>query len=208
MRSFATDDRYSVIDRSNSDILDAERERQKSIDYIDGYTVDQGRLEGVTYILQPSYRVVDNSLNVAVLEVASNQVTCQASARASDPKKIESEEVQQLFSTVIAELNQKCFSRTFPVVRVTSEKKGKAKEVLVAMGRSANLTEDSEIAFFQTETLEVDGRQLEREVRIASGTVSDVQDDNFSLVKISDGAAQLNQLVGGGTRVYCKIEKI
>lgn len=208
VRSFATDDRYLVIDRSSITELDAERERQRSIDYIDGYTVDQGRLEGVSYILQPAYKVIDNSLNVRVLDVATNQVTCEASARAKDPKRIQTEEVQQLFSTVIAELNQKCFARTFPVVRITDRKKDKVREVLTAMGRAANLTEESEVGFFTTEQLEVDGRTMQRENRIASGKVEKVEDDNFSLVRISDGHAVLGTAIDAGTRVYVKIEKL
>ena len=58
--AYTNDPGFKVIDYRSYDLVADERERQKGEEFIDGYIVEQGKSEGVNFILSPIFVAPDD----------------------------------------------------------------------------------------------------------------------------------------------------
>ena len=205
VRAYSDMKRFVMIDRINYHLIADERERQKSEDFIDGYTwlkVAQGKSEGIDYLLTSKYFATDNTINVSLFDVASGVVTCQAIvevARSRTGDKATSYYVSQLLD----ELNE-CFDIRYPVVKILTSKKEKAKTVLVAAGSKHQMRRNRLVEFFLNTEIEVDGKMIPRQEVVGNGVVIEVDGKNFSIVEIEEGRQEIYKLIHENSKLYCR----
>lgn len=200
--AYSGDPSFIVIDKRNSGKVLLELERQKKEEFIDGYTIAQGKQEGIDYIMVPKYIAADNSISVLVLDVATGTVFCKASTMI----KNKGEKAVNFYSAIlIQQLNEKCFNVSFPVVRVLKAKGNKAKEILIAIGKSQNVKKGYKLDIFEITTEQVGENRIERKVIIGQTEIINVEDDNFSVSEVLSGGDIIQEKLTNSINLYCKL---
>ena len=207
VNAYTNDPGFKVIDYRSYNLVTEERERQKDEAFIDGYIVEQGRSEGVNYILAPIYLVQENEITVRVIDVATGLVTCQATTPLIKNKT--GPEYSRYYSALLTQqLNNRCFNLQYPVVRILKEKSGDVKEVLVAFGSIHQSKEKLEVGIFKNIVENVNGVELDRQVQIAEGYVTLVEGDNFSIITIKKGGTEIAQAMASGLELSLRVTNI
>lgn len=196
--SYSKDDRFIVIDKKNQQIIKSEKERQKSEDFIDGYIVEQGKMEGADYLLRSFITNKGKDLAVRIYDVKNEKILCESSTSFKSAKSA--------VKFLVADINQKCFELSFEVVRVEEEKKGKAKMILILGGYGQNMGVRDNLDIYTLVSEEISGRVIERKQLLGKGIVNQVQDENFSSVKIVEGGKEINEYLSKGAKLYCTLK--
>ncbi len=159
--AYTNDPGFKVIDFRAYNLVSAERERQKSEEFIDGYIVEQGKSEGANFILSPIYLATDNEISIRVFDVVNGNLVCSASTPIIKGKT--GPEYTRYYSALlIQQLNNRCFNVQYPVVRALKEKGGEAKEILVAYGHASQAKEKQVIGIYVHRSELVNGAEVER----------------------------------------------
>jgi hypothetical protein len=207
VNAYTNDPGFKVIDYRSYNLVTEERERQKDEAFIDGYIVEQGRSEGVNFILSPIYLVQENEITVRVIDVATGLVSCQATTPLVKNKT--GPEYSRYYSALLTQqLNNRCFNLQYPVVRILKEKSGDAREVLVAFGSIHQAKEKLEVGIFKNVVENVNGVELDRQVQIAEGYVELVEGDNFSIITIKKGGSEITHAMASGMELSLRITNI
>lgn len=196
-----------IIDRLNYNLILEERERQKSEDFIDGYTVQQGKSEGVDFLMKPRYNDIDRTVSVRVIDVATEEVYCEVQTKLIR-KKVSKKYTGYYIDRLLDGLNENCFNIDYQVIKITESKKEKAKEILVAAGSSRLIEEGKVLELFEREKIEVNGNELFRPTVIGACEVIRVEGADFSIAQITDGHAEIFKRLNEGAQLYCRIKSI
>lgn len=199
---YANDDRFIVIDKANSQIIEDEQDRQKNEEFIDGYIVEQGIQEGFDYCYYPKYIKADETILIKLYDVAKGTVIASRSIEAKLnfiglPKAINAS-----VDEAIADINQEVFQVRLEVVRMIEDKKNKAKALLVAIGHNQNAKKDREYEVYIVVEENVGGRSLTRNKVVGRGEIKEVEDANFSQLKVTKGGSQIYQLLSQNQTLY------
>jgi len=202
--TYTNDPGFKVVDYRSYELVSQERERQKDEAFIDGYIVEQGKNEGVQFILSPIYLVTENELTVRVIDIETGIVVCQASTPLIKNKT--GTEYSRYYSALLTQqLNNRCFNLQYPVVRVLKEKGGDAKELLVAFGSIQHAKEKQIVGIFRTVIENVGSEEIERQVQIGEGEVAMVEGDNFSIVEIKKGGEEISKALAASVELFLRI---
>lgn len=205
--AYTNDPGFKVVDFRSYDLVSEERERQKGEEFIDGYIVEQGKSEGVNFILSPLFVATDNEITVRVIDVADGTLVCSA-ATPIIKGKTGVEYTRYYTALLIQQLNGRCFNVQYPVVRMLKEKPGDAKEILVAYGLALQAKEKQVLGIFINQVEMVNGAEVERQLQIGEGIVEVVEDDNFSIVVVKKGGDKIFQALTDGADVFVRLIKI
>ena len=159
-------------------------ERQKSEECIDGYIIEQGKSEGVDKILSPIYLVQDDAISVRVIDVESGNLECAATMPLSKGK-MGAKYARYYYGFLFQQLNERCFQIQFPVVRMTEEKKGNAKQFLAAIGNVHHINQKQKVQTYQTVVEKVGDQEFDRTVQGGEGVIEVIEGDHFSLGQIN-----------------------
>ena len=107
--NYASDDRFIVIDKANSQLIRNEQDRQKSEEFIDGYIVEQGVQEGYDYCFYPRYDSKEKVLEVKVYDVAKGTVISSQRADIKTGFLKGPKNVQEAVNELINKVNTDCF---------------------------------------------------------------------------------------------------
>lgn len=195
---------FITIDRKNTLLIEAEKELQKSENFMDGYVVGQGKNEGLDYIVSCVLDLDTYSLSIRILDVAEKNIKCIAE------KQLEKnfwgiKDMKQQVIGMLLEINSKCFENDIPVVRITGSKGKKAKEILIAGGSDLRLKKGYELELYKIVIEKVGNKSIDRKVVIGKGVIVSVEDENFSTVEINDGGEEIMAELAKGTAVNCKL---
>lgn len=202
---FATNKKFQVVDRKNITYIQDERELQKSEDFIDGYMVEQGMIEGADNIFRISYIEDEQVLSFQIYDVATGVMICSK----DQSIKISYFGIRQLDRTLrnmLYEVLSDCFHIKYSFVRPIDEKNKSVQSALVAIGKSSQAKVEDRVEFYQQVTESIDGEEYVRRNVIATGLITQVQDDNFSVVKIIKGHTELFNQKGGSSKIYSIIK--
>lgn len=201
---FVNEKKFTAIDRQNLTIVNAEKELQKSEEFIDGYMVEQGRSEGVDLLLKPFYFSDTKMLNIRIYDIEDGTVKCMEETKLKTglwgPKQMEKRVVYMLHDLMFS-----CFDKKFKVMRVSKGNKKKAKRLLVAVGKKNIVEKGDPLEIFYMEEEEVDGEKLQRKEVIGYGEIKEIEDKNFSQVDVKKGRDRVAEALEKGKKVYCKI---
>lgn len=196
--------KFIVYDRQNSRIIEAEKELQKSEGFMDGYMVEQGKSEGVDYILKPYYFSGNKTLTLKVYEVSAGTVKC-AHERVINSTFLGYVNTEAQSAMMMHEILYDCFDIKFPLVRNIKASKDKSNIVLVAMGKNNRAKEGLGLSFYRYSKEIVLGEEIKSIMEIGTGVISKVSDNNFSEVKIEKGNKEIFAALADKDEVYCKV---
>jgi len=203
VQAYADQPEFVVIDKANYQLIEDERERQKSEDFIDGYVVAQGKSEGIDFLVKPKYLSVNNNVSITVYDVANGEVFCQAQTEVIK-NKTGPEHTAYYIGQLLDQLNSECFDIKFHVVRATEVKKGKAKELLIGAGKNHQMREDRILEVFNMKDEKIGDKTIKRANVIGECEITLVEGPDFSLAKVKDGDEEIAAMLDNGATLYCR----
>jgi hypothetical protein len=195
---------FITIDRKNQFLINSERELQKSENFMDGYVVDQGKSEGVDFIVQSVFDTDSYALIIKVLDVKDEKVLC-SSERKLDKNFLGIKDLKQQVTGMLIDINSKCFDADIEFVRVLSQKGKKAKEVLIAAGTDLRIRNGYKFEIFKIVEEKVGAKTVKRKQVIGLGEVLKVEDENFSILEIVEGQEEILIEANSKTTLSCKL---
>ncbi len=221
------DYRILRVDRDVANAVEWEREYQKSEDFIDGKIVEQGKAIGANYVMEGYYDTSIKELTISIYDMSNGALKGSVVAeKSNNSTKQKRKGTLDLLTMRIAydspgktpdltpaeiqanvkKLLDKCFPRKgWAVIRPLKEKKNKIKELLIAAGSRMGLKRRTLIEIVAINTEEVDGVKIDRFESIGWGTVSRVEDGNFSILKIGAGQKNIKKYLDSGQKIRCRI---
>ena len=200
---YASDDRFIVIDKANSQLVSDEQDRQKSEEFIDGYIVAQGAQEGFDYLYYPKYFSKDKKLSIKVYDVAKGTVITNQSVEIKNSILGTPKDMKMSINKVVDKVNSNCFEIRYEVLRCVDKKiKDDAKELLLAVGYNQRAKEGDVYELYVLMEESVGGQTISRKEVVGSGKIDEVQDGNFSILKVSKGGGVIMTNLKGGTKIY------
>ncbi len=202
---FLRDQRFVMVERAQISRIQEELELQKSEEFIDGFTVEQGQSLGADYLLLGDFSFEGYLLTLSLYSVADQTVVAKenTSMRSSlwadlmSPKKEVQKATRQLINQV--------FPPQIKLVRVLKGNK-KAKEVLIAGGSGLDLKKRLRLLVkVQTEE-EVDGEIFPRLVTIGRIAVEEIENIHFSRCSVRSGGSEIADYLASGASIYCTID--
>lgn len=200
---FGSDARFVLIDRSSLGIVQKEQELQKTEQFLDGYVVGQGKKIGADYLLSGDFDLNSITLTVSLFSVAEQTIV---SKEVIEMKKAYFNFAAN-FRDPVVDGTRRLAARVFPmmmsVVEITEQKKDKAKAILVAGGNNRGVKRGQSLDIKLKEEREVDGQMQTYYRTVGQGSVDKVEDDNFSIVEVTDGEEEVKKLIDSGKKLYC-----
>jgi hypothetical protein len=200
---FSNSPDFVTIDRKNLNIIDSERELQKSENFMDGYVIGQGKSEGVDLICQSVFDTDTYLLNIKILDVKEEKVLC-SSEKKLDNNFFGIKDLKQQVTAMLLEISAKCFETEILVVRATEVKGKKAKTILISAGTDLRVKKGYKFEIFETIEEKIGTKTLKRKNTIGFGEVLKVEDENFSIVEITDGNEEILTALNAKTPLNCK----
>lgn len=194
---------FITLDRKNIYFITFEKELQKTENFMDGYVVEQGKSEGLDYLLQSLFDTDTYTLIIQVFDVKEEKVLCSSEKRL-DKNILGIKDLRQQVIGMLLEIDSNCFEGSIPVVRMTSFKGKKAKELLVAAGKDLRIRSGYKFDIFKNVEEKVGGKSISRKEVIGKGVVAKVEDENFSILEITDGAEAVLTEINKGTELLCR----
>jgi len=204
---FANNKKFIVIDRQNLSLITAEKELQKSEEFMDGYIVDQGKSEGADYVLKGLYLETEKNLNLKIYDVATGEVLC-ARDEALETNIFGIKNFENRIHNMLHDMLFDCFDIKYSVVRTVEVKKDEVKPLLMAIGKKhrAKIEDRMEIYTYVTEN--IDGEEVQRKEYVGEGIIEQVQDENFSVLKLKKGQKEINRLLANNKKLFGLVKNI
>lgn len=203
---YASDDRFIVIDKANSQLIENEQDRQKSEEFIDGYIVQQGMQEGFDYCYYPKYDKKEKTLSVKVYDVAKGTVVTNQEVTLKNTILGTPKDMKSAINKVIEKVNTDCFELRYEIVRCIDKKmKSEAKDLLFALGYNQRAKEQDDYEIYQLVTETIGGKELSRKEVIAKGRILEVQDGNFSTLRVIKGGDVVMTALKAATPLYASL---
>jgi curli biogenesis system outer membrane secretion channel CsgG len=219
--AFVKNKRFTIVDRTKMEGLKAEKELQKSEDFIDGKVIESGKGLGAQYLISghitsasitdyvspEGYRSYAGSVSVAlkVIDIITGQVIASETLSKATGGGVfagftNSDTKQEAINKAVKGLEgniDKFIKTNFPIIFVIAEiqevsKKGEAKTLMVAGGAGYGLKKGDKLKVVEVSELEVGGKKLERKKEIGELKITKVEDDNFSTCSVVSGGLDIN----------------
>lgn len=201
---YSNDDRFSVIDLVRQQLIKEELERQKSEEFIDGYIVAQGKQEGYDYIFFSKYNRSERVVSVRVYDVAAETVLCEVSEKIGKSLGL-LRHLDEVSARLVQQLNISCFSLYYEVVRATDEKPGKGvKRLLILAGLNQKMGKGYEFDILRKVMEKVKDKKIERFEIVGKGEIEEVEDENFSILRVKSGGKEIQELLDENIDLLCK----
>ncbi len=202
---FSNNSDFIVIDRKNKALIENELELQKSESFMDGYIVDQGKTEGADMICTTIFDESSKNLMINIYDVTSGQVYCSREKKMKSNFIFGLTEIDKVITSMLHDISSSCFDKGFPVVRITKEKKGKAKEILVLAGYAQRLKINYKMEILKIVEEDIGGVKRKRKMKIGTAYVIRIEDDNFSILELSAGKKEIFNALANGEKLKCKL---
>jgi hypothetical protein len=231
--AFYSTNRFDIVDRTNYDKLQAEKELQKSEDFIDGKTVDQTSLEGAEQIVTGSVSQIDIlkhttetriyydckiTFSLQVIDIATGQILASELIR---PK-------ESFFGSVVSTTTgasstpEKAFHNAlkgtqkainqfvgdhFPVttliIEISEASSDKAKILLLNTGNLQGAKKNQEFTVVELVSLEVGGKTITRKKELGKIKITKVEGEEISVAKVTKGGAAIYAKFNAGAKIEC-----
>ena len=200
---FSNNPDFVTIDRKNLSIINSEKELQKSENFMDGYVVGQGQSEGVDLICQSVFDVDTYMLNIKILDVKNEKVLC------SSEKKMENnffgvKDLKQQITAMLLDISAKCFETEILVLRALEIKRQKAITVLISAGTDLRMKKGYKLEIYEIVEEKIGNKLVKRKNTIGNGEVEKVEDENFSVLEITEGGEAILAALTAKTPLNCK----
>jgi len=202
---FSSDEDFIIIDRKNKQLINEEMSLQKSESFIDGYIVEQGKAEGADIICRSTYDHKSKKLIIQMTDVATGETFCTRERQLKSGWLKGLKSLDQEVTIMLHEISAKCFEKAFPVVRVSKSSKGKAQEILVLAGYAQKVKLKYRLEIVASVEEKIGDITKIRKTAIGQGFVKQIEDENFSIVKIEKGKKEIFEALESGAKLECRL---
>lgn len=217
--SFVKTKRFIMVDRTKMDALKNEKNLQKTEDFMDGSTIEQGKSLGAQFLISNTLNSYSNngevckfSLSLKVIDVATGQIitseTIEAkgggiggsltnAALGANVANTNDKDgaLKKALKDVTGEIDKfvsKNFPATFSIAEISEkDSKGGAKTILISGGSDMGLKKGDKLKIVEVSEMEVNGKKMTRKKDVAEIKITKVEDSNFSSCTVSSGNADI-----------------
>lgn len=193
---FVKDGRFSVVERSKLDIIERERELQKSEDFIDGKVVQQGASIGADYMITGYVDFGTKTLTLSAYNVANNELIGKEHFDLRVDYKLKSL------------VNKDFIHQYFPIPRTKVVKvlagNQKATSILIAAGSQSGLIPKEKLEVVELVYETIGNNALEREVTIGIVKVFQIENENFTVCKVEKGGKLISEKLAHRKNLFVK----
>lgn len=205
---FANNKKFTIIDRQNIQLINQEKELQKSENFIDGFIVDQGKSEGVEYVIKPIFYQDEKKLIIKVYDVATGSVK-YATERILDTSFLSGvKDLSETTTKMMREVLIYAFDIKHSFVRTLKDDDTKPKLLLFALGYNHKVIENDPVFIYVLEQIDVDGEMITKIQSIAKGSIKKVEDANFSHIELKSGHDKIKAALAKGEKFFVTPEYI
>ena len=204
LEKMVKDKRFNLVERSKLNLIKSERELQKSEDFIDGYITGQSQSIGADYLIMGDYEMNEMTMTISAYSVKDQKLLASEVVKLKSRLSTNFRSIKDPIDDATERLMENIAPSYISIIEVTKEKKGSAKEILMAAGSGRNLKEGDDIEFKILEMREIEGEEMQYYKTIATGEVDKIEDANFSLVEVKKGGSELLSYQKKGIKVFCK----
>ncbi|MDR2653182.1 MAG: hypothetical protein LBC68_12885 [Prevotellaceae bacterium] len=221
INAFVKTKRFEIVDRDqiSMDLMNQELEVQKGESFIDGTAIAQVKSLGAQYLIIGSVSTISITegfakdsqgrqsstgwtarllLSLKVLDLETGKIL---SSETIEPKSggiafigafANPQSRESALNKALQDIEgqvDKFVLKNFPVTLKIVEFQG--KQVLISGGSEKGIKKGLKFIVAESVTVEVDGKQMERNKEIGQLEVAKVEDENFSLCKIKSGEKEI-----------------
>jgi len=217
--AFVKTKRFVMVDRTKMDALKNEKNLQKTEDFMDGSTIEQGKSVGAQFLISNTLGSYSNngevckfSLTLKVIDVATGQIIASEvieakgggiggsltnSALGANVANTNNPDgsFKKALKDLIPEIEifvSKNFPATFSIAEISEkDSKGAAKTILISGGSDMGLEKGDKLKIIELSEIEVNGKKMIRKKDVAELKITKVEDGNFSTCLVSSGNADV-----------------
>lgn len=235
-QSFITAKRFEIVERSEINKIELEREVQKNESFINNNIVAQGNMMAAEQIVtghlnNVAYsKVVDEktgsyyykckiSFTINVLDVETGMVLHSKTisptesfasgllTRGITGVSTPSDALKNTLSRTDKYINEfilEYFPLKTEIIKIVEVKKDEAKSLLLNVGSFQGTKKNSEFNVYEISSVEVNGRNITREVLIGKVKIKEVQGEEISLAEVKKGGVEILSKFSANTQLVCK----
>lgn len=226
--AFLETKRFTLVEREKMDLLRKEKQQQQSEDFIDGSVVEQSKSLGASYIVtgnileagiqekQSGASVITGmaglggitarkgvvNFNLKVVNVETGEILASEKFTATENGKNGFDKALESIKPEIMNFIKDNFKTTINVASI--EDKANSK-ILIAGGSSIGITVGTNLKIYEEAVYNIDGKRTIRKKELGTGIVEKVEDENFSICKITLNATDIISKLENDTRVKCEV---
>lgn len=210
---FVSTKKFDIVDRASLHDLKAEKQLQKSEDFIDGKVVEQSKTIGADYLVGIYISTLDvgttssgsygckMDFSIKVLDITSSQIVAtqnfSTNAGLGLLSLISSAEaaMEKCFNTISPKLDE-FIKSNFPVKASIanieeSDASGAASKILISVGSSNGVSIGDNFKVMEAIQMEVDGKKMVRKKEVGTLQILSIEDENFSVCTVTKGGADI-----------------
>lgn len=150
--------------------------------------------------------VAEISFTMSVIDVARAEVVASSSFNGSGKGKIAFEDALRDLRPQIERFIKDNFKITVSIAEIEEKNSnGGAAKVLIVAGSLLGVKELDEFRVYELTELTVDGKKMTRKKTLGKIAVSKVEDENFSVCLVQEGAIDIAKKVEEGAKVKCEM---
>lgn len=196
-----------VVERTGFSGITEEQERQKNEGFIDGETVDQGKLVGARLIVRFSYNEDAASLRMQVVDIAAGEILGSGTYSTEVGS---SGKLPQTTRDEIADVLHRCFqpfsapaAAPLQVVELLTKTAGPTR-LLVYSDDARSIKAGDKLSVFVRSPKKIGGKTVDYAEVIGELIVEEIENKNFLNGKVTTGAEAIRQLLTDKKEVYAK----
>jgi len=193
---------FSVVDRKNYDIIQEEKNKQKSEDFIDGYIVEQGKNQGADFVIYPLYKEQEKVVQMKMLDVKLEKIVYLDTWKIDIGLLTGNGKIESQLKVKMSDFVFHSFGYGIPVVKILEEKSGKAELVLIKGGQKNLLNNEDKLDICIYEETKVENAIIYKKKNIGKGELKNVNAGDFSEVEIDSGKKEIFEYLNKGKKVY------
>lgn len=226
--AFLETKRFTLVEREKMELLRKEKQQQQTEEFIDGSVVEQSKSLGASYIVtgnileagiqekQSEASIITGmaglggitarkgvvNFNIKVVNVESGEILASEKFTASESGKNGFDKALDIIKPKIKEFIKNNFKTTVSVASIEDKANGK---LLVAGGSSLGIIVGTNLKIYEESIYNIDGKRTIRKKELGKGTIEKVEDESFSICKITVNAPEIISKLENGAKIKCEV---
>lgn len=226
--AFLETKRFTLVEREKMELLRKEKQQQQTEEFIDGSVVEQSKSLGASYIVtgnileagiqekQSEASIITGmaglggitarkgivNFNIKVVNVESGEILASEKFTASESGKNGFDKALDIIKPKIKDFIKNNFKTTMSVASVEDKANGR---LLIAGGSSVGVNVGTNLKIYEEAVYNIDGKKTVRKKELGKGSVEKVEDESFSICKITVNAPEIISKIENGAKIKCEV---
>ena len=226
--AFLETKQFTLVEREKMELLRKEKQQQQMEEFIDGSVVEQSKSLGASYIVtgnileagiqekQSEASIITGmaglggitarkgvvNFNIKVVNVESGEILASEKFTGSENGKNGFDKALDIIKPKIKEFIKNNFKTTVSVASIEDKANGK---LLVAGGSSLDIIVGTNFKIYEETIYNIDGKRTVRKKELGKGIVEKVEDESFSICKITVNAPEIISKLENGAKIKCEV---